>query len=107
MLEFSTPSNQKYSFANVDVSRHILVVDTSVLAKSNMGRREYQFFFFTRPIEEKPCGILIKKKMCDTHCSTWGSNSGCLGGATALSPLGYEPINEYQNFNLSPCAQFD
>jgi hypothetical protein len=29
-------------FANVDVSRHILVVDTSVLAKSNMDRREYK-----------------------------------------------------------------
>jgi hypothetical protein len=28
-------------FANTDVSRHILVVDTSVLAKSNMDRREY------------------------------------------------------------------
>jgi hypothetical protein len=28
-------------FANIDVSRHTLVVDTSVLAKSNMGRREY------------------------------------------------------------------
>jgi hypothetical protein len=28
-------------FANMDVSRHILVVDTSVFAKSNMGRREY------------------------------------------------------------------
>jgi hypothetical protein len=28
-------------FANVDVSRHILVVDTSVLAKNNMNRREY------------------------------------------------------------------
>jgi hypothetical protein len=28
-------------FANIDVSRHILVVDTSILAKSNMGRREY------------------------------------------------------------------
>jgi hypothetical protein len=28
-------------FANTDVSRHILVVGTSVLAKSNMGRREY------------------------------------------------------------------
>jgi hypothetical protein len=28
-------------FANVDVSRHILVIDTFVLAKSNMGRREY------------------------------------------------------------------
>jgi hypothetical protein len=28
-------------FANMDVSRHILVVDTFVFAKSNMGRREY------------------------------------------------------------------
>jgi hypothetical protein len=28
-------------FANTDVSRHILVVDTSVFMKSNMGRREY------------------------------------------------------------------
>jgi hypothetical protein len=28
-------------FTNTDVSRHILVIDTSVLAKSNMGRREY------------------------------------------------------------------
>jgi hypothetical protein len=27
-------------FANIDVSRHILVLDTSVLAKSIMGRRE-------------------------------------------------------------------
>jgi hypothetical protein len=28
-------------FVNIDVSRHILVIDISVLAKSNMGRREY------------------------------------------------------------------
>jgi hypothetical protein len=28
-------------FANIDVSRHILVVDTSVLAKSNLDWREY------------------------------------------------------------------
>jgi hypothetical protein len=38
--------NIKYSlqpillFANIDVSRHMLVVGTSVLAKSNMGQRE-------------------------------------------------------------------
>jgi hypothetical protein len=31
----------KILFANIDISRHILVVDTSVVAKSNMGRREY------------------------------------------------------------------
>jgi hypothetical protein len=31
-------------FAIVDVSRHILVVDTSVLGKSNMSRREYYPF---------------------------------------------------------------
>jgi hypothetical protein len=30
-------------FANIDVSRHILVVDIFVLAKSNTGRREYHF----------------------------------------------------------------
>jgi hypothetical protein len=30
-------------FANIDVSRYILVVDTSVLWKSNMGRREYKY----------------------------------------------------------------
>jgi hypothetical protein len=29
--------------ANIDVYRHILVVDTSVLVKSNMGRREYLY----------------------------------------------------------------
>jgi hypothetical protein len=28
-------------FANIDVSRHILVVDTSILAKCIMDRREY------------------------------------------------------------------
>jgi hypothetical protein len=28
-------------FANIDVSRHILVIDTSVSAMSNMGQREY------------------------------------------------------------------
>jgi hypothetical protein len=27
-------------FANMDVFRHILVIDTSILAKSNMGQRE-------------------------------------------------------------------
>jgi hypothetical protein len=31
-------------FANMDVSRHILLIDTSVLVKSNMGRREYYMF---------------------------------------------------------------
>jgi hypothetical protein len=28
-------------FANIDVSRNILVIDTSILAKSNMGQRDY------------------------------------------------------------------
>jgi hypothetical protein len=28
-------------FANIDVSRNSLVVDTSILVKSNMGRRGY------------------------------------------------------------------
>jgi hypothetical protein len=33
-------------FANIDVSRHILVVDTFVFAKSNIGRREYKTSVF-------------------------------------------------------------
>jgi hypothetical protein len=43
---FIKPTKSWYSlrsiilFANIDVYRHILVVDTSVLAKSNMDRRE-------------------------------------------------------------------
>jgi hypothetical protein len=28
-------------FTNMDVSRHILVLDTSIFVKGNMGRREY------------------------------------------------------------------
>jgi hypothetical protein len=49
-MERSGMSENNYSlrpiilFANIDVSRHILVVDTSVLVKSNMGRREYKTF---------------------------------------------------------------
>jgi hypothetical protein len=30
-------------FANIDVSGHVLVIDTSVLAKSNMGRRGIRY----------------------------------------------------------------
>jgi hypothetical protein len=28
-------------FVNIDISKHILVIDTSILTKSNMDRREY------------------------------------------------------------------
>jgi hypothetical protein len=44
----SNAARNKYSlrpillFINTDVFRHILFVDTSVLAKSNMGRRKYR-----------------------------------------------------------------
>jgi hypothetical protein len=31
-------------FANIDVFRHILVLNTSVLAKSNMNQMEYYYF---------------------------------------------------------------
>jgi hypothetical protein len=48
-------------FANVDVSRHILVEDTSVLAKSNMGRREYQLSFVHLTRMNKP--YLIRQFM--------------------------------------------
>jgi hypothetical protein len=43
----SPPSHLSYSlrliilFVNIDVSKHILVIDTSVLVKSNMERKEY------------------------------------------------------------------
>jgi hypothetical protein len=40
-------------FANIDVSRHILVVDTSILIKSNMGRREYKFFCVFSVVKSK------------------------------------------------------
>jgi hypothetical protein len=30
-------------FANIDISRYILELDTSVFVKSNMDRREYNF----------------------------------------------------------------
>jgi hypothetical protein len=30
-------------FTNIDISRYILVIDTSVLEKNNMNRREYLF----------------------------------------------------------------
>jgi hypothetical protein len=29
-------------FTNIDVSKYILIIDISVLAKSNMGQREYK-----------------------------------------------------------------
>jgi hypothetical protein len=47
-------NNMNYSlrpiilFVNIDVSRHILMVDTSVFVKSNMGRREYLVFFLLK-----------------------------------------------------------
>jgi hypothetical protein len=31
------------SFVNINISRYILVLDTSVFAKNNMGQREYLF----------------------------------------------------------------
>jgi hypothetical protein len=34
-------------FANIDVSRYILVVDTSVLTKSNIDQREYHVLKFS------------------------------------------------------------
>jgi hypothetical protein len=38
---FHLPLRPIIIFANVDVSRHIIVVDTCVLSKNNMGQREY------------------------------------------------------------------
>jgi hypothetical protein len=39
----TTLSDPYYSLLNIDVFRYILVVDISVLAKSNISRREYYF----------------------------------------------------------------
>jgi hypothetical protein len=33
----ATPSDSYYFFADIDVSKHILVLDTSILAKNNMN----------------------------------------------------------------------
>jgi hypothetical protein len=33
-------------FASMNISRHILELDTSILMKSNMGRREYLILHF-------------------------------------------------------------
>jgi hypothetical protein len=48
-------------FANIDVSRHILMVDTSVLEKSNMSRREYLFSEHVfRPFRELQVGLQLR-----------------------------------------------
>jgi hypothetical protein len=39
-------------FANTDVSRHVLVIDTSILAKCNMGRR------FSRLVHVAACNLV-------------------------------------------------
>jgi hypothetical protein len=36
---------------------------------------------------EEPLRYFLKEEMCDTQRPIQGSNSGCLGGATAHSPL--------------------
>jgi hypothetical protein len=38
-IEMSLPRRSIILFTNIDVSRHILVIYTSVLVKSNMGRK--------------------------------------------------------------------
>jgi hypothetical protein len=43
-------------FASVDISRYILVVDTSVLAKNNIGRRKYR-------ISKRGPGALLANKV--------------------------------------------
>jgi hypothetical protein len=45
----------------MDVSRHILVLDTSIFATSNSGRREYYISFFGRNIGNRSamCGLKL------------------------------------------------
>jgi hypothetical protein len=44
-------------FANTDVSRHILVVDISILVKSNMDWKEYYSFLLYLTLVEKEASI--------------------------------------------------
>jgi hypothetical protein len=44
VCKHATPSDAYYPSANMDISRYILVLDTSMLVISNMGRREYKAF---------------------------------------------------------------
>jgi hypothetical protein len=50
-------------FANIDVSRYILVIDIFVLAKSNMDRREYcdwqLLYYFLCPLMQEFLDMLI------------------------------------------------
>jgi hypothetical protein len=41
-------------FADIDVSRHILIIDTSVLVKNIMGRREYMIFMVLTNFAARP-----------------------------------------------------
>jgi hypothetical protein len=78
----------------MDVSRHILVIDISVLAKSNMGRREYQLFKlsnFKKSIKKKKRRVVII-----------GIDNGSLG-LRQFSMKGKTISFLYITFNLGAC----
>jgi hypothetical protein len=70
-------------FFNMDVSRHILVVDTFVLAKSNMGRS----------LNGACCVVYCRLQLAPA--STFGPSCGKYRGRTGLLHLdggGYVPV---------------
>jgi hypothetical protein len=85
-------------FANIDISRHILVIDTSILVKINMGRRKYfihickKLFFqqvytdvYTTHVQKLlPSAFLKEKKMLSPCRSpTFPSENGLSVSAQA------------------------
>jgi hypothetical protein len=47
-------------FANIDVYRYILVIDISILVKSNMDRRKYSFPFRANPVRREHRAALTR-----------------------------------------------
>jgi hypothetical protein len=52
LINFTTLLRPILLFANTDVSTTKMCLDTSILAKSIMGRREYVIFQIFPPLEE-------------------------------------------------------
>jgi hypothetical protein len=58
-------------FGNTDVSRYILVLDTSIFAKGNMGRREYCIFLeslLCKHISGQNIQLQTSRKFRSTSC---------------------------------------
>jgi hypothetical protein len=84
-------------FNNIDVSKYILVIDTSVLAKSNMGRRKYHIYYGTKIL-----GLSNNKSKCwpchraPTVPYVWERNK------VSLSMISF--LVELCHINMSSCV---